>query len=166
MPIIDSILAELDRESQTTKRLLDVIPEDKLSWKPHPKSRSLGQLAMHIAMIPGAVAAYAEEDSHEMGGGRPTPQPTSRREITDAFTANLASARESLKKMDDARVMGTWSGTRGGKTLFSMPRIGVLRTVMLNHNYHHRGQLSVYLRLLDVPLPSIYGPSADEDPFK
>jgi uncharacterized damage-inducible protein DinB len=164
MPIIDSILMEMDQESQTTKKVLERIPEDKLTWKPHPKSFSLGQLALHIATGPGAIANAAAHDSFEIPSFS-QPEAKSRKEILDAFSQNLANAKESLKKIDDSRLMSPWTATRNGKVVMSVPRIGFIRHILLNHYYHHRGQLSVYLRLLDVPVPSIYGPSADENPF-
>jgi len=164
MRIVDSILMELDQEAQTTKRVLDRIPEDKLAWKPHPKSFSLGQLALHIASVPGSVAAAAVPDSMEAPNFS-QPEPKSRQEVLDTFSKSLESAKEALKKMDDARLMSMWSLTKNGKVLMSVPRIGFIRSILMNHNYHHRGQLSVYLRILGVPVPSIYGPSADESPF-
>jgi uncharacterized damage-inducible protein DinB len=164
MSIVDSILMELDQEAQTTKRVLDRIPEDKLAWKPHPKSFSLGQLALHIASVPGSVAAAAVPDSMEAPNFS-QPEPKSRQEVLDTFSKSLESAKDALKKMDDARLMSLWSLTRNGKVLMSVPRIGFIRSILMNHNYHHRGQLSVYLRMLGVPVPSIYGPSADENPF-
>src|SRR6185437_613729 len=165
MRAIDSILAELDQEAQITRRVLERIPEDKLSWKPHAKSFSLGQLGLHIASLPGGLAAAIVNDSREVPNFS-RPEPKSRREILDTFSEGLESAKETLKKMDDARLAATWSLTRNGKAVLSMPRIAFLRSILLNHSYHHRGQLSVYLRMLDVPLPSIYGPSADENPFE
>jgi len=164
MRIVDSILMELDQEAQTTKRVLDRIPEDKLAWKPHPKAFSLGQLALHIASVPGSVAAAAVPDSMEAPNFS-QPEPKSRREVLDTFSKSLENAKDVLKKMDDARLMSMWSLTKNGKVLMSVPRIGFIRSILMNHNYHHRGQLSVYLRILGVPVPSIYGPSADENPF-
>jgi uncharacterized damage-inducible protein DinB len=164
MRIVDSILMELDQEAQTTKRVLDRIPEDKLAWKPHPKSFSLGQLALHIASVPGSVAAAAVPDSMEAPNFS-QPEPKSRQEVLDTFSKSLESAKDALKKMDDARLMSMWSLTKNGKVLISVPRIGFIRSILMNHNYHHRGQLSVYLRMLGVAVPSIYGPSADENPF-
>ena len=164
MRLLDSILIELDQEAQTTKRVLETIPDDKLAWKPHPKSFSLGQLALHIASVPGSIAAAAAPDSMEA----PTftqPEAKSRQEVLDTFSKSLESAKETLKKMDDARLTSMWSLTKNGKVLMSVPRIGFIRSILMNHNYHHRGQLSVYLRMLDIPVPSIYGPSADENPF-
>lgn len=162
--LVDSILMELDQEAQTTKRVLDRIPEDRLAWKPHPRSRSLGQLALHIASSPGAVAALALPDTMEAPNFT-QPEPKTRREVLDAFSASLAAAKETLKKMDDPCLGATWSLVKNGKPLMSVPRIAFIRSILMNHIYHHRGQLSVYLRMLDVPVPSIYGPSADENPF-
>jgi uncharacterized damage-inducible protein DinB len=164
MRLVDSILMEIDQEAQTTKRVLERIPEDKLSWKPHPKAFSLGQLALHIASVPGSVAADAAPDTMEAPSFS-QPESKSRQEVLDTFSKSLATAKETLKKMDDARLMSTWSLTKNGKVLMSIPRIGFIRSILMNHNYHHRGQLSVYLRILNVPVPSIYGPSADENPF-
>ena len=164
MRLADSLLMEIDQEAQTTKRVLERIPADKLAWKPHPKSYSLGQLALHIASVPGSVAAAAVPDTMEAPSFS-QPEPKSRQEVLDTFSKSLESAKETLKKMDDARLTSTWSLTKNGKVLMSVPRIGFIRSILMNHNYHHRGQLSVYLRMLDVPVPSIYGPSADENPF-
>lgn len=164
MAIIDSILMELDQEAKTTQRVLERVPENKLTWKPHAKSSSLGKLAMHIATGQGYLADAASKDHFEFTGAE-HPEPTSRKEILEAFAQSTAHAKQTLAKLDDARLMSTWTGSAGGKTILSIPRIAFIRSVLMNHIYHHRGQLSVYLRLLDVPVPSIYGPSADENPF-
>ena len=164
MPMVDPLIAELELEAETTRRVLERLPETRLSWRPHPKSMSLGQLAFHIATTPGAVAQVAALDSME----RPQfdrPEPTSKLEVLDALGPSVASALEFLRGLDDARATQTWSMTLAGRPLFSVPRIGLIRTVMLNHWYHHRGEMQVYLRLLDVPVPPVYGPTADEDPF-
>jgi uncharacterized damage-inducible protein DinB len=155
---------EIDQEAQTTKRLLERIPEDKLSWKPHPKAFSLGQLALHIASAPGNLAAAAAQDSLESPNFS-QPEAKSRQEVLDAFSTGLEAAKGTLDKMDDVKLMSLWSLTKNGKVIMSIPRIGFIRSILMNHVYHHRGQLSVYLRILDVPVPSIYGPSADENPF-
>lgn len=164
MSLVDCILTEIDQEAQTTKRVLDRIPEDKLAWKPHPKAFSLGQLALHVASVPGSVAALAVPDSMEAPNFS-QPEAKTRQEVLDTFSESLKTAKDTLSKMDDARLMSTWSLTKNGKVLMSIPRIGFIRSILMNHNYHHRGQLSVYLRILNVPVPSIYGPSADENPF-
>ncbi len=164
MAIVDSILMELDQEAKTTQRVLERIPEDKLAWKPHAKSYSLGQLALHIARGQGFLSDAVSKDSFEFSD-MSQPQPQNKKEIVDAFAQSTAHAKETLAKLSDAQVMGNWTATRGGKVLMTVPRIGFIRAIVMNHFYHHRGQLSVYLRLLDVSVPSIYGPSADENPF-
>jgi uncharacterized damage-inducible protein DinB len=166
MPIVDIILMELEEEAKRTQRVLERIPEDKLTWKPHPKSFSLGQLAMHIAGQ-GSLAQIAIKEVHEIPVQtlQAPPEPKNRKEILDTFARGTASAKEILATLDDATLASTWTGQVNGKTILSLPRAGFIRMVMLNHTYHHRGQLSVYLRLLDVAVPSIYGPSADENPF-
>jgi uncharacterized damage-inducible protein DinB len=164
MRLVDPILMELDQEGQTTKRVLERVPEDKLSWKPHPKSFSLGQLALHIASAPGNLAMAVSMDSFELPNFTQAA-PANRKEILDAFSTSLETAKGTLTKMDDAKLTAMWTLTKNGKALMSVPRAAFIRSILLNHMYHHRGQLSVYLRLLDVPVPSIYGPSADENPF-
>src|ERR1700686_654923 len=164
MRIVDPILMEIDQEAQTTKRVLERIPEDKLSWKPHPKAFSLGQLSLHIAAAPGNLAAAIAQDSFEVPNFAQA-EAKSRQEVLDIFSKSLETSKGTLNKMDDAKLMSMWSLTKNGKVLMSVPRVGFIRSILLNHMYHHRGQLSVYLRILDVPVPSIYGPSADENPF-
>jgi len=164
MAIADAILMEIDQESKTTQRVLERIPEDKLTWKPHAKSYSLGQLAFHIARGQGFLSDAVSKDTFEIGD-MTQPEPKSKKEILDAFAQSTANAKQILARLDDAKIMAIWTATRQGKVLMSVPRIGFIRAIVLNHFYHHRGQLSVYLRLLDVPIPSIYGPSADENPF-
>ena len=163
--IVDSILMEMDQEAEITKRLLDIIPEDKLSWRPHPKAKSLGELAMHIAALQGNVAELGKSDSEEVPNFPLDAEATSRSQILETFAESLKKAKSIVDSTDDARAMSDWKLTKEGKTLMTMPRVGFWRTVLLNHNYHHRGQLSTYLRELDIPLPSIYGPSADTNPF-
>lgn len=165
MRIVDGILAELDREAETTKRVLARVPNDKLSWKPHPKSMSLSQLAYHVATTPGGVANFVTATEVEAPDFREQPGVSSASELIPALDRSLAEAKSILNKFDDRAMMTNWKMTHRGKEIFSSPRLAVIRTIMLNHWYHHRGQLSVYLRLLDVPVPSIYGPSADENPF-
>lgn len=164
MRLTDPMIAELEQEAEATRRVLERIPDDRLSWRPHPKSMSLGQLAFHIATIPGGVAQVAAAASME----KPQfdrPEPSSRREVLDALAASVASALEFLRGLTDARATESWTMTLEGKPIFSMPRIAVIRTLMLNHWYHHRGEMQVYLRLVDAPVPSVYGPTADENPF-
>jgi uncharacterized damage-inducible protein DinB len=159
-PLID----ELTREAATTRRVLERVPEDKLSWKPHPRSMSLGQLALHIAQTPGGVAEFiggTESEAPEFE----RPEAKSRSELLSALDQSVATAQSKLAGWSDADLMAEWTMKRGGRTLMAVPRVGMIRSIMLNHWYHHRGQLLVYLRLLDVPVPSVYGPTADENPF-
>lgn len=158
------MIAELIRESGTTRRVLERVPGDRLAWKPHPRSMSLGQLALHLAQLPSAVATLVERLTVEA----PTvglAEPASHRDILDALELSVADAVARLTSWGDADMEATWTLTRGGAELIARPRGEVLRSIMLNHTYHHRGQLTVYLRLLDVPLPPVYGPTADENPF-
>jgi uncharacterized damage-inducible protein DinB len=164
MPIADSFLQEIDQEAKATRRLLERLPEDRLAWKPHPKSMSLGQLALHVATCNGMIAGWGVKDSYELTR-ESTPEPKTRAEVLEAFDKSLADAKALLGQVDDQKMMASWSLVFGGKPILSMPRVALYRGIMCSHQYHHRGQLTVYLRLLDVPLPSIYGPSADENPF-
>ncbi len=163
--IVDSILMELDQETATTKRVLERVPGDKLGWKPHEKSMSLGQLALHVASSPGDVAGMTTQDEVEVPDFGEAPTVSSTEELMAAYDKSISTAREILDALDDEKAMATWKATKGGEELMAVPRIGVVRSIMLNHWYHHRGQLSVYLRLLNIPVPSIYGPSADENPW-
>ena len=163
--IATDVIDELDREAEITNRLLEIIPNEKLDWRPHPKAKSLGELAMHIAVLPGNVAAIAVEDVHEFAGIPKDPEAESREQIQAVFANSLEKAKEIVRSTDDETALREIKLVSGGKTLFAAPRIGFWRTVLLNHNYHHRGQLSTYLRTLDIPLPSVYGPSADTNPF-
>jgi uncharacterized damage-inducible protein DinB len=165
MKMIDALLAELEQESHTTARVLERIPQAHLSWKPHPKSMSLGQLALHVATIPGNVA--------ELGSIDTVPEPpqfiqaeaATAAELVPALTASVAKAKQHLGDFDDARMGATWRLMMNGQELMAMPRVAFVRAIMLNHWYHHRGQLLVYLRLLNLSVPSVYGPTADENPF-
>ncbi len=166
MRLADTLLQELDMEAATTKRVLERIPDARLAWKPADKSRTLGQLALHIAVNPGSVASLASTNPAQLPSfAQPEPSPAATAEVLAALDASVAQAKAILGPMDDAALMETWRVTAGGQELMAMPRMAFLRSIMLNHWYHHRGQLSVYLRELNVPVPSIYGPSADENPF-
>lgn len=164
MRAVDPIIMELDQEATITKRVLERVPNDRLAWKPHPKSMTLGQLALHVATTPGLVAQLITQDQVELPSFD-QPSARSAAELVPALMESVARAKQVLSSLDDQTAMSTWRLTKGGKDLLAIPKIGVVRSIMLNHWYHHRGQLSVYLRLLDVPVPSIYGPSADENPF-
>lgn len=164
--MIQSMLSEFREEAVITKRVLDRVPVDKLSWKPHPKSMSLGQLAIHIATVPGAVAHITQGNQFDVSQGNfvPTP-PKDVEEIHAAFAKSVLDVEEYLGNMTEQTAQGSWRLTFGDREIFSRPRVEVLRSIMFNHWYHHRGQLSVYLRLLDISVPVIYGRSADESPF-
>ena len=164
MSIADGLVMELEQESAATRRVMERLPEDKLSWKPHPKSMSLGQLAMHVALVPGSVSKMLSADITE-GPKDGRPEAKSRAELLDALSASLSEGKARLNGWDDSDMMATWTFSMAGKTIMSAPRVGMVRMIMFNHLYHHRGQLQVYLRLLDVRVPSVYGPTADENPF-
>ena len=166
MSITQKMIPEYDHEIATTRRLLERVPEDKAHWKPHPKSRSLGELAIHLAQIPSYGRAVLEtpELNFNPPGGRPHNPPVfeSTAQSLDVFDQNARATRGSMERAPDEGMMETWKLKNGDQTALSLPRIAALRTLMLKHMVHHRGQLSVYLRLLDVPVPPIYGPTADE----
>jgi len=164
MRIAEALLQELDQEAQTTRRLLERVPQEHLGWKPHDKSMTLGQLARHLTMIPGGVASGVEQLTMQVPN---FPQPTVEhvRELVPQLDESVARAHAILGGMSDDDMRAMWRLVNGDQTIMAMPRMAFLRAIMLNHWYHHRGQLSVYLRQLGVTLPSIYGPSADENPF-
>ncbi len=164
--VIESFLAELEWEAETTRLLLARIPPDRLAWRPHPRSMTLGQLALHVVQIPGAFADWLRRDTVDMTTvefSAPSPQFVD--DVRNAFEQSVDGARRWLATLDDASMATIWRATADGADLFAAPRMNGIRALMFNHWYHHRGQLAVYLRLLDVPLPPIYGPSADENPF-
>jgi uncharacterized damage-inducible protein DinB len=166
MSMTDALLKEYEMEAATTRRVLERVPEDKLTWRPHPKSMSLGYLAMHIATAQGACAGWALSDSFDFGASGDRPgDPTTTAEILATHDKSVTKVKEILGNLGDEGLHQMWEARNGDQTLMKMPKAGLVRTIVLNHIYHHRGQLSVYLRLLDVPVPSIYGPSADENPF-
>ncbi|MGH9398695.1 MAG: DinB family protein [Terriglobia bacterium] len=163
MKLNDALLPEFDQEMSNTRKTLERIPEDKLAWKPHEKSMPLGRLAGHVAELPGFATTIIETDSLNLSEREYKPLiPTSRQQVLDAFDKKIAEARAAIAGASDDRMMKPWSLEYQGKTLFTMPRAAVVRSMMLNHIIHHRAQLGVYLRLNDVPVPAIYGPSADE----
>ena len=165
MSIAESLLPEIDQETATTKRVLERVPEDKLSWKPHEKSFSLGQLALHMATTPGNIANLVTADEVELPASFEQSEAQSKEEMLAAHEESVAKAKQYLSGLSDEAAMATWRVVSGGNEVMAAPRIGMIRSLMLNHWYHHRGQLSVYLRLLNVPVPPIYGPTADENPF-
>jgi uncharacterized damage-inducible protein DinB len=165
MKIIDGLLAELDQEAETTRRVLERIPQEHLSWKPHPKSFSLGQLALHVATVPGNVAELAAIDTIRTPPAFIQPEAATAAELVPSLTESVAKARRALGGFDDAQMNAMWRLQLGGRDVLTMPRVALVRSIMLNHWYHHRGQLLVYLRLLNQSVPSVYGPTADENPF-
>jgi len=166
LPAAKALIAELDAETATTRRVLERVPDDRLTWQPHAKSMTLGQLAQHVALIPGNISRMAAHDSIDMATRKMEyPAGESTAAILATLDASVTAARAFLSGLDEARASGTWRMTFGDREIFAIPRLGMLRTICFNHWYHHRGELVVYLRLLDVPVPVVYGKSADEIPF-
>ena len=166
---MEPMLNELRHEAETTKRLLDRVPANKLEWRPHPKSMSLGQVALHVASIPGdltRLAQLAQLDQFDAANANFEPaMPESKAMVMSALDKGLSEASEYLASLSPDAARAPWRLTLRGAEVFSMPRAVMLRSLLLNQWYHHRGQLSVYLRLLDAPVPVVYGRSADENPF-
>jgi uncharacterized damage-inducible protein DinB len=166
MRISQALLPEFDNEMAITRKVLDRAPADKFDWQPHPKSMTLGRLTQHVAEIPGwAVLTISRSEFDLAPPGAPpyqAPPISTKQEILGAFEKNVKEARAAIEGASDEHLMQTWSLLKGGEVVFSMPRMGILRSMVMNHLIHHRAQLGVYLRLNDVPVPSIYGPSADE----
>jgi len=165
MPISEMLLPEFDQEMANTRKILERVPEDKLSYKPHEKSMTLGRLAGHVAELPSWVAHTLKVEVLELQPGQQAFSPKSSRELLDKFDESTKEARETISGASDEELRKTWTMNYAGKTVLSMPRSAVLRTVVMNHLIHHRAQLGVYLRLLDVEIPGMYGPSADEAKF-
>lgn len=157
---------ELEREAASTRRILERVPADRLDWQPHPKSMSLGQLALHLASIPGNISRMSRLDGFDVSTANFAPaSPPSAEILLETLESSLAEARSFLGGLDEEAAAAPWRLTSGEREVFTLPKAEVVRTLMLNHWYHHRGQLAVYLRLLDVPIPAVYGRSADENPF-
>jgi uncharacterized damage-inducible protein DinB len=166
MKLSELFLSEFDHEMNTARKTLERIPEDKLSWKPHEKSMQLDRLAGHVAELAGWPVPTIEQDSLDFRPpGQPPFQPTfatSRKQVLEIFDKNCEQSRRAISQASDEHLMKNWSLLNGGQTLMTMPRFAVLRSFCLNHIIHHRAQLGVYLRLNNIPVPSVYGPSADE----
>jgi len=165
MAITDALLPEFDHEMATTRRLLDRVPEAQFAWKPHEKSMTLGQLSGHLANIPmwcSAVLDLSAFDLASVGDDARPKAPASGAALLQEFDQKVAAARASLAKRTDPELQAPWTLKQGDHEIFTMPRITAIRSFVMNHSIHHRGQLSVYLRLNNIPLPSIYGPTADE----
>ena len=165
MALVDALLPEFDREMTTTRKLLERVPDDRFDWKPHPKSMSLGQLAQHVATIPMWGSVTITQPEIDLGGGNQPPGMNSRADLLAAFDKNVADTRAALNGRTDGEFMAPWTLKSSGATIFTMPKAAVWRGFVMNHLIHHRAQLSVYLRMNDVPIPSMYGPSADEAAF-
>lgn len=165
MPLNQALLPEFDHEMGNTRKSLERIPEGKFDWKPHEKSSTMGQLATHLATINNWTEAIIGQDSFDVANSPRPPVFKSRQEILNAFDQGTAAARKALAGASDEQLIKPWSLVNAGQTIFTLPRVAVVRSFIFNHTIHHRAQLGVYLRLNDVPVPSIYGPSADEGKF-
>ena len=162
--IAEQFIQELTQEAEKTRRVIERIPEPELTWTPHPKSLTIGQLGWHLAALPRGITDLLSE--LERGAPNvPRPQPASVSEILAALDENIPYAAKKIGEWGDEGLQQIWTLNFQGRTVFQIPRMAAVRAILLNHIYHHRGQLTVYLRLLDVPVPSIFGPSADENPF-
>ena len=162
MPLNQALLPEFDLEMANTRKSLERVPDGKSNWKPHPKSTTLNGLATHLATIGQWAEAIVGQDSFDVASAPPQSPLKTKAEILAAFDKSAATARKAIAGASDEQLMKPWSLRSGGKTIFTLPRVAVLRSFVMNHTIHHRAQLGVYLRLNNVPVPSIYGPSADE----
>jgi uncharacterized damage-inducible protein DinB len=166
MKITDALLPEFDQEMVNTRKTLERVPDDKLDWKPHPKSFAMGSLATHIVNMLGWTVDTIQKDSFDIAppGAPPYKEEpvTSNKELLEKFDKNVVAARTAIAGSSDETLLKPWSLLAGGKTLFTMPRIACIRGFVMNHTIHHRAQLGVYLRMNDIPVPGVYGPSADE----
>lgn len=169
MPAKDALLAEFDMEMANTRRTLERVPDEKFDWKPHEKSGTLGWMSAHLANLPYWTVVTLQRDSLDLapteGPAWTPPKPANRKEVLAFFDKRTAEARAALANATDTAFAQPWALLMGGKELFRHPRAEVLRRMVFNHSIHHRGQLTVYLRLLNVPVPALYGPSADEQTF-
>lgn len=164
MSIGQQLLGEFEMELQTTRRVLERVPEEKYTFQPHPTSMSLGMLTLHVASVPSNVCEMMKVDAFEVTNFV-APTASKQKEVLDALDHTAATVRETLSKASDEWLMAPWAMTREGRELMRMPRVGLMRVVGMNHIYHHRGQIAMCLRMMGVPVPSVYGPSGDENPF-
>ncbi|MFA5908464.1 MAG: DinB family protein [Vicinamibacterales bacterium] len=166
MPLIDTLLPEFDREMGQTRKVLDRVPDGQFEWRPHPTSMTLGRLAEHLAEFPLWATMTMTQSELDVLTPRPADHqsPATRAAVLAMFDGNLKSGRPNLVNKTDAEFDAPWTLKAGGKEVFTMPKASVMRAFVLNHMVHHRGQMTVYLRMLGVPIPSIYGPSGDERP--
>lgn len=165
MSIMQRFISELDMETPATRAMLERVPADALDWRPHERSMSLGELALHVAQIPGAISGFLTVDEVPPPDFGSVPSPESKAEILDALDESIQTAKRTMAGIDDETAHSMFRVVNDGAEVLSMPKVAVARAIMLNHWYHHRGQLSVYLRMLDVPVPATYGASADESAF-
>jgi len=163
--IAQAMLAEFETQAPITRRFLERLPEDKLTWKPHEKSMTAGQLAFHIASTPAGIVRFALTNPAQVPDFAEFPQPASSGEILQKFDESVATVHEILPTIDDAAMAETWRLMAGEKELLAQARSQFLRDVLFSHIYQHRGQFSVYLRILNIPVPASWGPSADEPPL-
>lgn len=163
MSISEGILPEFDHEMANTRRTLERIPDEKFDWKPHERSMTMAELAGHLGNLPVWTVTTLKEDGFDVATMDPIEPPKNREDLLRMFDENVALAREAIAETPDAAYMDTWTLRTGDQVHFSMPKIAVFRGFIMSHGIHHRGQLSVYLRLNDLPVPSLYGPSADEE---
>ena len=161
MTISETLLPEFDHEMANTKAMLECVPEDKFSWKPHEKSMTMGRLASHCAEMANWAVYTIKQDNLELTPDMKPFNASTKKELMDGLATFTADARNAIAGASDAELGKTWSLIYGGKPVLTMPRAGILRTMVMNHIIHHRAQLSVYLRLNNVPIPGMYGPSAD-----
>jgi uncharacterized damage-inducible protein DinB len=160
------LISELEQEAAATRRVMERVPADKLDFQPHPKAMTLGQLALHVARIPGAFARLGRLDGLDAAEANfNLDSPAGVEELAATLEASVTDAVAFLGELDEERATGLWRLHHGERDLMTLPRLGLVRTLMLNHWYHHRGQLVTYLRILGVAVPSVYGPTADENPF-
>jgi uncharacterized damage-inducible protein DinB len=161
----ETLIAELEHELVSTAKLLDLVPADKLTWRPHLNAMTLGELALHVAVIPVRYLTFAEEGSTTLETLVTHAQPKDRNQVLNSFKDGSTKAKVMLKKLDGEWINKSWSLTKNGAAVFTIPISLFTRLLVFNHLIHHRGQLSTYLRTLNIPIPSIYGPSGDENPF-
>jgi uncharacterized damage-inducible protein DinB len=166
MSYAETLLPEFDQEMANTRKVLERIPDDKLDWQAHPKSHTIGWNANHVADIPNWLVSVLTKPSLDIapvGGERyPFPKLTSGKEILELFDRNVSAARKAITEVKDEEMGSLWTLSQAGQTFFTMPRVAVVRGMVLNHLMHHRAHLCVYLRLNDIPVPGMYGPSGDE----
>jgi uncharacterized damage-inducible protein DinB len=164
MSLAESMLAEFEAQVPITRKFLERLPGDRLAWKPHEKSMSAGQLALHIARVPGGSVRFVQQNPAQAPNFNNVPQPSSLGEILAAFEESIGTVRTVLPQFSDATMQETWRMVQGDREVLSIPRAQFLRDIMLNHWFQHRGQFCVYLRLLNVAVPASWGPSGDEQP--